>query len=64
MTTRDKVRAAISQKGPASVFQNVQSTVRDLKQAQYTRAEIKETIREHFYGIEGHLDRFISEMGY
>ena len=45
---KNKVRVLLAQKGYGPIFASIDQSFRDLKQAQYTRGEIKETLLDLF----------------
>jgi hypothetical protein len=59
-----KILQIIANKGVESVFPSVLSTISDFKKEDYSKSEIKEMIREHFFGIDTKLDLFIINQGY
>lgn len=53
----------IKKHGQLPVMQSIDATIRDLKHEGCERSEIKATIREWFYGIDGKIDKFIESKG-
>lgn len=56
---KQQVEAILKQQGYGPLFQSINNTIRDLKQAEYTRAEIKETLMD-CYGIDAKLITYIN----
>jgi hypothetical protein len=61
---RQNVKQLLAQKGQAPVLSTIDKTIQDFKQMRYTHGEIKETVREFFYGIDGKVDEYIISKGY
>lgn len=64
MSIREQIEAVVRIRGGASVFPNIDATIRDFKSAGYTRGEIKETLREFYYGIDGAIDAYLVRKGF
>lgn len=58
------IKAIIANKGYQSLIPSIEQTIRDLKRLDYTKAEIKETLRDSFFGADERLDAFIVSLGY
>lgn len=61
---RNNVKEIIANKGYQTIIPAITNTIRDLKQCKYEYLEIKETIRDSFFGIDPRLDEFIINEGY
>lgn len=58
------IKSIIANKGYESIIPAIDKSIRDFKNMEYTRGEIKETIRECFFGIDDRLDGYIINLGY
>lgn len=58
---KQKISQLLAQKGYEPVFDAIRKSAKDLKQAQYNRVEIKETLLECF-GVDEKLVSFINEL--
>lgn len=54
----------LAQNGQAPVIDTIDKSIRDFKQLGYERGEIKETIREIFWGLDEKIDAYILSIGY
>lgn len=61
---RNKIKNVLAQQGQQPVISAIEKSINDLKRAQYTKGEIKESIREWFYGLDGKVDKYIISKGY
>lgn len=57
---RNKIKQLLAQKGASAVISAISNSVQDLKNAKYTKSEIRETINEWFFGLDGAVDSYIS----
>jgi len=55
---RASVKEVLSQKGYSPIYRSIDSSIRDLKRAKYTRGEILETLLDMF-GDDGIITRYI-----
>jgi hypothetical protein len=58
------ILSIIKQQGIEPLKGAIDKSIRDLKQADYTRQEISETIRSIFYAYDSNLDIYIRTKGY
>lgn len=58
---RTTIKELLAQKGYSPIFEAITKSVRDLKQAQYTRAEIKETLFDMFGRDDQKITDFINQ---
>jgi hypothetical protein len=56
---KQQVEYILKQQGYSPLFASIDQSIRDLKQSQYTRAEIKETLLG-CYGIDQKLINYIN----
>ncbi len=61
---RKKIELLLKAKGQAPVINSIDKTISDLKRAGYYYSEVKDTVREFFYGIDGKVDNYIISKGY
>jgi len=61
---RKNIIQLLAQKGQEPVIACIDKSVQDFKRMQYERGEIKETIREIFWGIDNKIDSYILSIGY
>ena len=61
---KQQVKSIIANKGYEAVIPSIEQSIRDFKRLEYTRGEIKETIRDCFFGIDSRIDDFIISKGY
>lgn len=54
----------IANKGVESLFPSVTRCISDFKKDGYSSKEVKEAIRECYFGIDSRLDSFIIQQGY
>lgn len=57
---RQRITALLRQQGQAPVIEAIRKSANDLKRSGYDRAEIRDTVREWFYGLDGKVDAFIN----
>lgn len=55
-----QIKQILAQKGYAPIFLSIDSTIRDLKQAQYTKSEIKETLNDFFNIGDDKINKYIN----
>ena len=58
---KQSVKELLAQKGYSPVFATIERTIRDLKQAQYTRAEIKESLFDYFGTTDQKIVDYINQ---
>ena len=58
------IKSIITNKGYEAVIPTIEQSIRDFKRMEYTRAEIKETLRDCFFGVDERIDSFIVSKGY
>lgn len=58
---KQAVKELLAQKGYSPVFDAISKSVRDLKQAQYTRGEIRETLFDMFGKDDQKIIDFINQ---
>ena len=61
---KQQLLAILAKQGQAPIIKSIDGSIRDLKRSQYTYLEIKETIRDIFWGIDGKIDKYIESIGY
>lgn len=61
---RSNIIRLLAQQGQAPVILAINKSIDDLKRAKYTHGEIKEIVREWFYGLDGKVDEYIINKGY
>jgi len=61
---RNNIKAVLAQQGQAPVIHSIDKSIRDFRNMDYTRAEIKETIRDIFFGLDSKIDAHIIKLGY
>jgi hypothetical protein len=61
---RNDIKSLLAQKGYSPVFSAIERSIADLKQAQYTRGEIRETINEIFGLSDPKIVEFVQSLGY
>ena len=57
---RQNIIKLLAQQGQGAVIASISNSVNDLKRCQYTRLEIKETIKEWFSGLDSKVDEYIN----
>lgn len=58
------IPAIIKQQGYQAIIPAIDKSIRDFKNMEYTRSEIKETLREFFFGHDDRIDQYIISKGY
>lgn len=58
------IMAIIRQQGYQAIIPAIDKSIRDFKQLDYTRSEIKETLRDCFFGFDDRIDAYIISKGY
>lgn len=61
---RNSIKQLLSQKGQTPVISAIDRSIQEFKSMRYERAEIKETIREIFFGLDAKVDEYIIKIGY
>lgn len=61
---KQTIKSIIANKGYEAVIPSIEQSIRDFKRMEYTRAEIKETLRDCFFGVDERIDSFIVSKGY
>ena len=61
---KNKIIALLAQQEQQAVISSIDRTIQDFKQMRYTHGEIKESVREFFFGIDGKIDDYIILKGY
>lgn len=61
---RQNIMKLLAQKGQEPVKSAIHKSIDDLRSLKYERSEIKETIREIFFGLDGIVDKYIISLGY
>lgn len=61
---RSNIIRLMAQQGQAPVIISINKTVADLKRLEYTRGEIKDTLREWYFGLDEKVDNYIINLGY
>lgn len=59
---RPDIKQLLAQKGYSPIFEAISKSVRDLKQAQYTRAEIKDTLFDMFGTTDQKIVDYINQI--
>ena len=59
---RQQIRQLLAQKGQAPVYSSIDNSIRDLKRAQYTKAEVFDTIDTTFKGLDTKIDNYIEKQ--
>lgn len=61
---RQQIMKILAQKGQSPVIDSINKTINDFEKLRYSKGEIKETIRDFFFGLDGKIDAYIIEIGY
>jgi hypothetical protein len=61
---KQQLLSILAQQGQTPIINSIEQSIREFKQLHYCHAEIKETIREMFFGIDGKIDSYIISKGY
>ena len=61
---RQNVIRLLAQKGQSPVKGAIHKSIQDFKSLCYPYPEIKDTIREIFFGLDGEIDQYIIYLGY
>jgi hypothetical protein len=61
---RNTIKQVLKTKGQNAIYPSILATINDLKKEGYSYNEIKETVRNTFYGIDTKIDFFIEKQGY
>lgn len=61
---KTQIKQLLAQQGQQPVIASIDKSIRDFKRLEYTRGEIKETIREFYFGLDGKVDEYIISIGY
>jgi len=61
---RNSIKSLLAQKGQAPVMSSIDKSINDFKRLGYSKGEIKETIREFYFGLDGKIDSYIIQIGY
>lgn len=61
---KNQVKAIIANKGYEAILPSIDKSIRDFKNLDYTRGEIKETLRECFFGVDNRIDAYIIGKGF
>jgi len=57
---RQRIIELLKQQGQTPVINAIAKSREDLKRAGYDRTEIKDTIKEWIYGLDGKVDTYIN----
>ncbi len=58
------IKNIIANKGYQSILPAIDSSIRDFKKLDYSKSEIKETLRDCFFGYDERIDNYITAKGY
>lgn len=61
---RNQIKSLLANKGQEPVINSIDKSISDFKQLGYYREEIKETIRDIFFGLDSKIDKYIISKGY
>ena len=59
-----QLESVIKNKGYAPIYSSIDACIRDLKRAEYTKAEIKETLSNTFRGEHSPVNDYLTSKGY
>jgi hypothetical protein len=60
----NNIKSIIANKGYEAIIPAIDKSIRDFKNMEYSRGEIKETLRECFYGVDSRIDSYLIMKGY
>lgn len=58
------IKAIIANKGYQSIIPAIDASINDFKKLDYSKSEIKETLRDMFYGQDSRIDDYLIMRGY
>lgn len=58
------IKSIIANKGYEAIIPAIDKSIRDFKNMDYSQGEIKETLRDCFFGFDGRIDNYIASKGY
>lgn len=61
---KQKIKSIIANKGYEAIIPSIDSSIRDFKKQEYNRGEIKETLRDCFFGVDSRIDEYIISKGF
>lgn len=61
---RNTIKGVLRTHGHQAIYATILSTISDLKKEGYSYSEIKETVRDYYFGLESKIDVFIEKQGY
>lgn len=61
---RNKIIQLLAKQGQSPVIHSIDKSIQDFKSLGYDRGEIKETIREFYFGLDEKIDSYIISIGY